>query len=78
MKSIDARSVIIGLALGAGAILALGQKSNEQVGRYQVTGVGCGGIGYGLVIDTTTGVTKVVGDASGHNNGLNKPFELIP
>jgi len=57
MKNINARSLLIGLALGAGAILMLGQKSaTSPIGRYQMVTDATGF----AVIDTTTGQAKLV------------------
>jgi hypothetical protein len=60
MKYVDTRSLLIGLALGAAAILLTAQMSAPavQVGRYQISAVGADYHAY--VIDTATGATKTV------------------
>ena len=68
MKTIDTKSVLIGLLFGICAVLALGAASGKQVdvGRYQIAcpdnQATC------FVVDTTTGqVWQRYSKKSGHN-----------
>lgn len=61
MKSQNLR-LVIGVIIGAGAMLALGQRSSDsQIGRYQTTSVAPGSnLAFVLTTDTTTGESKIV------------------
>jgi hypothetical protein len=69
MKSQNIRPLLIGLALGAGTILLLGQRSadsNSQIGRYQMVAAGAAP----WVVDTTTGEVR-------QYRGFGIPFEKM-
>ena len=78
MKKQSIQSLVIGFALGAAAILALGQSStpSSQVGRYQIAGAGGDGNQTFVIIDTTTGAAKLLGGARGDVT-LGVPFEQL-
>ena len=66
MNKQNVKSLVIGFSLGVTTILALGQNSaqSRQVGRYQVAGAGGGSAQTFVIIDTTTGVAKLLGGPS--------------
>ena len=72
------RTFLLGLAVGMACLflLAAGDTdSNDQanrIGRYQLSILGESK--RALVIDTTTGVVKVVQDYQPHKNQFNVPF----
>ncbi|HEY0863895.1 MAG TPA: hypothetical protein VGD97_07320 [Lacunisphaera sp.] len=63
MKPTTIRPILIGLALGAGTILSLGQMSankSNQIGRYQIAGTSTGqGTAFIYILDTATGETQM-------------------
>jgi hypothetical protein len=69
MKTIQPRSLIIGLALGLGAILVLGDASpvTNQIGRFQILAPTTTTV---VVFDTTTGSVKKI-DLEKMNYSLN-------
>jgi hypothetical protein len=78
MKDLNRKSLLVGLALGAGAIFALGQNagSSNQVGRYQIAGAGGDGNKIFLIIDTTTGAAKLL-SGGGVSLEVGVPFDQV-
>lgn len=62
MNQLDLKTLLLGVILGAGAILSVGAATEtEKVGRYQMLTVGDAQVHEIIILDTVTGKAEMRG-----------------